>query len=232
MEIIKNQFKEQYNKSIEFFNENNLEYYFFHVRKTIELFGKFLILDLFNLNQNIEVGECIINGSKSFTLNNNICSISDQPQSRQPEGSFFIILAKYSFYYLYPPLLNPGGQTTLKRAKFKVESCLDSLIDFYNTASEIVMHTCDTDLDIAAQARSCASFFIKTFNDLKKQISDDAFTFLNSLEVPSEEQTMASNEQVQRLFNRITTFLSWIILLTICLPLVEKIMLSSYLKWL
>ena len=198
MEIIKNQFKEQYNKSIEFFNENNLEYYFFHVRKTIELFGKFLILDLFNLNQNIEVGECIINGSKSFTLNNNICSISDQPQSRQPEGSFFIILAKYSFYYLYPPLLNPGGQTTLKRAKFKVESCLDSLIDFYNTASEIVMHTCDTDLDIAAQARSCASFFIKTFNDLKKQISDDAFTFLNSLEVPSEEQTMASNEQVQK----------------------------------
>ena len=90
MEIIKNQFKEQYNKSIEFFNENNLEYYFFHVRKTIELFGKFLILDLFNLNQNIEVGECIINGSKSFTLNNTILLLNSLVLSLNISSSFVL----------------------------------------------------------------------------------------------------------------------------------------------
>jgi hypothetical protein len=50
------------------------------------------------------------------------------------------------------------------------------------------MHTADSLLDQRTQAKSCAAFFVKAFNDLKSQISEDATLFLNQLDLPQENE--------------------------------------------
>jgi hypothetical protein len=190
MENIKEQLKKQYNKSIDFFNKGDYEHYFFHVRKSVELIGKFLIHDTLKNKGEEEKAYDIISGNYSFTLDNyhKVCSLTPNPQQRDPEGSFFITLAKHTMYYACPALFNPGQFPKPKRIKVKIDACLDEMIEYYNTSSEIVMHTAHSSLDEKAQADSCAAFFVKAFNDLKSQISEEATAFLSSLDLPNKNE--------------------------------------------
>jgi hypothetical protein len=190
MEKIKEQLKEQYDTSIDFFNKGDYEHYFFHVRKSVELIGKFLIHDTLKNKGEEEKAYDIISGNYSFTLDNyhKVYLLTPNPQQRDPEGSFFITLAKYTMYYAFPALFNPGQFPKLKRIKVKIDTCLDEMIEYYNTSSEIVMHTAHSSLDEKAQADSCAAFFVKAFNDLKSQISEEATAFLSSLDLPNKNE--------------------------------------------
>lgn len=107
MENIKIQLKEQYNKSVDFYNKGDFEHYFFHVRKSIELIGKFLIHDTLRIKGEEDKAHKIISGESSFSLDfqNKVCNYSSNPQPREPEGSFFIALAKSTMYYAFPTLL-------------------------------------------------------------------------------------------------------------------------------
>lgn len=176
--------------SIGFYNKEDYEHYFFHVRKSIELIGKYLIFDILKIKGEEDKAPCIISGDYSFNLDNRtkICDLTTTAQSREPEGSFFVTLAKYTMYYVFPPLFNPGQSSKHKRIKVKIDSCLDSMIEYYNTSSEIGMHTADSSLNEKAQADSCATFFVKAFNDLKSQVSEDAASFFTSLDLPIESE--------------------------------------------
>ena len=196
MDKIKDQLKEQYNMSIEFYNKGDYEHYFFHTRKSIELIGKFLIFDTLKIKGEGNRASNIISGASSFYLDNRnkTCSLTQTPQPRDPEGSFFITLAKYTLYYAFPTLFDPVQFPKSKRIKVKIDSCLDSMIEYYNTSSEVVMHTADSSLDEKTQADSCATFFVKAFNDLKSQISEEASSFFASLDVPIKNEIKPDNK--------------------------------------
>ena len=101
MENIKIQLKEQYNKSVDFYNKGDFEHYFFHVRKSIELIGKFLILDTLRIKGEEDKAHKIISGESSFSLDfkKKICNYSSNPLPRKPEGSYFITLAHSGLFY-------------------------------------------------------------------------------------------------------------------------------------
>lgn len=199
MENIKEKLKEQYNMSIDFYNKGDYEHYFFHVRKSIELIGKFLIIDVLKIKGKSEEAQGVISGNYSYSFDypNKMCNLAHIHQTREPEGSFFITLAKYTMYYVYPTLFDPGQFPKAKRIKVKIDSCLDYMIEYYNTASEIVMHTAVSPLDEKTQADSCAVFFVKAFNDLKSQISDEATSFFSSLNLPVEN-TIPQNTNIEK----------------------------------
>ena len=119
MENIKIQLKEQYNKSVDFYNKGDFEHYFFHVRKSIELIGKFLIHDTLRIKGEEDKAHKIISGESSFSLDfqKKICNYSSNPQQKEPEGSYFIVLAKNTMYYAFPTLYNPGQLQKAKRIK-------------------------------------------------------------------------------------------------------------------
>ena len=119
MENIKIQLKEQYNKSVYFYNKGDFEHYFFHVRKSIELIGKFLIHDTLRIKGEEDKAHKIISGESSFSFQNKVCNYSSNPQPREPEGSFFITLAKHTMHYAFPTLCNPGQIQNAKRIKVK-----------------------------------------------------------------------------------------------------------------
>lgn len=121
MENIQEQLKEQYNMSIEFYNKGDYEHYFFHTRKSIELIGKFLIFDTLKIKGEEEKASKIIAGDSSFDLDfrNKVCNLVQMPQPREPEGSFFITLAKSTMYYAFPTLFDPGQFPKSKRIKVK-----------------------------------------------------------------------------------------------------------------
>lgn len=177
--------------SIEFYNKGDYEHYFFHTRKSIELIGKFLIFDTLKIKGEEDKALKIIAGDSSFNLDfrNKVCNLVQIPQPRKPEGSFFITLAKSTMYYAFPTLFNPGQHTKSKRIKVKIDTCLDSMIEYYNTSSELEMHTEDSSLDEKTQADSCATFFVKAFNDLKTQVSEEAVVFFASLDMPAKNGT-------------------------------------------
>lgn len=93
MENIKIQLKEQYNKSVDFYNKGDFEHYFFHVRKSIELIGKFLIHDTFRTKGEEDKAHKIISGESLFSLDfqNKVCNYSSNPQPREPEGSLLLL---------------------------------------------------------------------------------------------------------------------------------------------
>lgn len=177
--------------SIEFYNKGDYEHYFFHTRKSIELIGKFLIFDTLKIKGEEDKALKIIAGDSSFNLDfrNKVCNLVQIPQPRKPEGSFFITLAKSTMYYAFPTLFNPGQHPKSKRIKVKIDTCLDSMIEYYNTSSELEMHTEDSSLDEKTQADSCATFFVKAFNDLKTQVSEEAVVFFASLDMPAKNGT-------------------------------------------
>lgn len=191
MENIQEQLKKQYNMSIEFYNKGDYEHYFFHTRKSIELIGKFLIFDTLKIKGEEDKALKIIAGDSSFNLDfrNKVCNLVQIPQPRKPEGSFFITLAKSTMYYAFPTLFDPGQYLKSKRIKVKIDTCLDSMIEYYNTSSELEMHTEDSSLDEKTQADSCATFFVKAFNDLKTQVSEEAVVFFASLDMPAKNET-------------------------------------------
>lgn len=190
MKKIQEELKKQYNTSIGFYNKGDYEHYFFHTRKSIELIGKFLIFDTLKIKGEEDKASKIIAGDSSFDLDfrNKVCNLVQKPQPREPEGSFFITLAKSTMYYAFPTLLDPGQFPKSKRIKVKIDTCLDSMIEYYNTSSEVVMHTADSSLDEKTQADSCATFFVKAFNDLKTQVSEEAAVFFASLDMPVKNE--------------------------------------------
>lgn len=201
MEKIQEQLKEQYNISIEFYNKEDYEHYFFHTRKSIELIGKFLIFDTLRIKGEEEKASKIISGDFFFDFDNpnKVCDLTQVPQSREPEGSFFITLAKYTMYYAFPTLFNPGKFPKLKRIKVKIDSCMDSMIEYYNTSSEVVMHTANSSLDKKTQADSCVTFFAKAFNDLKSLVSEEATSFFASLDKPMPiENEIKPNKNIEK----------------------------------
>ncbi|MCI7168452.1 MAG: hypothetical protein MR980_07120, partial [Bacteroidales bacterium] len=190
MKNIQEELKKQYNMSIGFYNNGDYEHYFFHTRKSIELIGKLLIFDTLKIIGEEYKASKIIVGDSSFKLDfhNKVCNLVQIPQQREPEGSFFITLAKHTMYYAFPTLFDPGEFPKSKRIKVKIDTCLDSMIEYYNTSSEVVMHTADSSLDEKTQADSCATFFVKAFNDLKTQVSEEAAVFFASLDMPVKNE--------------------------------------------
>lgn len=190
MERIQEQLKKRYNMSIEFYNKGDYEQYFYHTRKSIELIGKFLIFDTLKNREGEGVASKIISGDFSFSLDkqHKVCNLTQTPQQEEPEGSFFVTLAKYAMYYAFPSLYNPGSFRKSKRIKVKIDACLDAMVQYYNTSSELSMHTGDSSLDEKTQADSCATFFVKAFNDLGSQVSEEAVSFFASLDMPVKNE--------------------------------------------
>lgn len=182
LESIKQKLKEEYNKAILAYNDQDPKLFFMYIRPSIEYIGKLILFDMLSETE----ANDIISGIQSFEYDNIAkCFYLVQPSSIcSPEGSFFIGLAQKSIFYSKPGIVQ-SNDNFMKRLKKKIDSNTSSLIDYYSCASELAMHT-NSSLDLYDQAKSCAFFFPKMINDFSKVLSPDTTDFLNSLERPIE----------------------------------------------
>lgn len=196
LESIKQKLKEEYNKAILAYNDQDPKVFFMYIRPAIEYIGKLIVFDMLSETE----ANDIISGIQSFEYDNIAkCYYLVQPSSIcSPEGSFFVGLAQKSIFYSKPDVVK-SNDNFMKRLKKKIDSNTFSLIEYYSCASELSMHT-NPSLDIDDQAKSCAFFFPKMINDFSKVLSPDTTDFLNSLERPiqhlerSIEAVQAQNE--------------------------------------
>ena len=181
-----------YNNVVEYYNERNFKLFFREIRISVEYFGKFLINDII---QNESDADAIINGTKSFIQNSNKSySLSNQEPSQEPEGSFFITLARISIYSKNPHLINNKGNSKYKRLKSDIDTGCSILINMYNTASELAVHTGISSKNIVDQANSCMSAFPKIFDDFRRVVSEENSDFLLSLKKPNIQSESQSGE--------------------------------------
>ena len=185
-------FSNVYNNVVEYYNERNFKLFFREIRISVEYFGKFLINDII---QNESDADAIINGTKSFIQNSNKSySLSNQEPSQEPEGSFFITLARISIYSKNPHLINNKGNSKYKRLKSDIDTGCSILINMYNTASELAVHTGISSKNIVDQANSCMSAFPKIFDDFRRVVSEENSDFLLSLKKPNIQSESQSGE--------------------------------------
>ncbi len=205
MDRIKILFREEYNRAIDFFDKGDYKEYFRHIRVAIEYFAKLLIYDVLSIKGESEsVTEEIIQGRKWYDFKNNFAIILN-PQPTTPEGKIFCTIAKNSFYHVYPQLRkNNNNNREQNRNKASIDNCLDSMMSYYNTASELALHTNPSSLDQKKQAESCVAFFEKAFDDLKSFISNETNTYLNQLDSAKDFEKV--DRQIQAALNKNNEF--------------------------
>lgn len=180
LESIKNHFKEKYNKAVLAYNDQDTIPFFQNIRLAIEYLGKLILFDMMSETE----ANNIINGIKSFDFDKVSNCYKIVSSTNYPEGSRFVVLAQKSIFYKQPIIIQ-SNDNPIKRLRKKIDSNISSLIEYYNCASDLAMHT-NSSLNLYDQAKSCVFFFPKMINDFSKVLSQDTTDFLNSLERPIE----------------------------------------------
>lgn len=178
MDYIKHQLKENYNKSVNLFNEGNYKDFFMYIRLVLEYLPQLVIHDLL-VDEN--KANRLINGEICFSGNR----IDEYNRATpKPSGAHFAVLMKKSFALRYPILFdNSIKDQDDKRKRTIIESAEANFRSQYSKASDY-HHSARTNNDLYLLALNCATF-IKTFiDDMQKYnlLSHDTVFFLLSLD--------------------------------------------------
>ena len=182
MNQIKKRLQKNYNLAVVFFNDKDHESFFVHIRPSIELICKFIILDAVGDNENghdvLEGYQVIIGGREieyKIKIDNN---------SRRPVGSALAKVAQKALFYSHRELQHSFLDDNKKRVKKGIEFYCNGLMQLYSIASELGSHTGSSGLSLESQANYCASFF-EGFSDFLKTnrlLSDNNINFLLDLD--------------------------------------------------
>ena len=182
MNQIKERLQKDYNLAVVFFNDKDYESFFVHIRPSIELICKFIILDAVGDNEkghDVLEGNQVIIGGKGVEY-----KIKIDKNSRRPTGSALAIVAQNALFYSHRELQASFLDNDKKRIKRGIESYRNVLVQLYSVASELGSHTGSSGLSLESQANFCASFFEGYFDFLKtnRLLSDNNINFLLELE--------------------------------------------------
>ena len=178
MNQIKERLQKDYNLAVVFFNDKDYESFFVHIRPSIELICKFIILDTVGDNEkghDVLEGNQVIIGGKGVEY-----KIKIDNNSRRPTGSALAIVAQNALFYSHRELQASFLDNDKKRIKRGIESYRNVLVQLYSVASELG----SSGLSLESQANFCASFFEGYFDFLKtnRLLSDDNINFLLGLD--------------------------------------------------
>ncbi len=199
MNQIKERLKKDYNLAVSFFNEKDYESFFAHIRPSIELICKFIVLDSVGDN---EEGHDILEGYQVITGGRGIeYKIKVDNNSRRPAGSALAIVAQNALFYSHRELQSSFLDNDKKRVKRAIESYRNVLVQLYSVASELGSHTGSSGLSLESQANFCASFFEGYFDFLKtnKLIAKNNMNFLFSLDCFSSDNS--NQEEMDKVRN-------------------------------
>ena len=212
MDAIKKQFIENYESSVIFYNKGDIKHFLGDARLCIEGLAKIMIYEVL-CDDNLATS--LIKGERRFTRRpDNTWIIEDESQKKEPEGSYFYTLLKYSIYYKYPIIWNcreKGTQQKPKRLRDRIDSDLDQMVNYYSVASELAEHTGSSKLDIMKQGKALAEFFPKFIDDLKEYFSETQSLFeslpkFNSTSIDTDVNEVES--ELQTLYNETKNFCS------------------------
>ena len=176
MNQIKERLQKDYNLAVVFFNDKDYESFFVHIRPSIELICKFIILDAVGDNEkghDVLEGNQVIIGGKGVEYK--LRSIIIPVGYRECFGYSGTECTFYSHRELQASFLDNDK----KRVKRGIESYRNVLVQLYSVASELGSHTGSSGLSLESQANFCASFFEGYFDFLKtnRLLSDDNINF-------------------------------------------------------
>ena len=181
MNQIKERLQKDYNLAVVFFNDKDYESFFAHIRPSIELICKLIILDTVGDNEDghdVLEGYQVIIGGRGVEY-----KIKIDNNSRRPTGSALAIVAQNALFYSHRELQASFLDNDKKRIKRGIESYRNVLVQLYSVASELGSHTGSSGLSLESQANFCASFFEGYFDFLKtnRLLSADSINFLLDL---------------------------------------------------
>ena len=196
MNQIKERLQKDYNLAVVFFNDKDYESFFVHIRPSIELICKFIILDAVGDNEkghDVLEGNQVIIGGKGVEY-----KIKIDNNSRRPTGSALAIVAQNALFYSHRELQASFLDNDKKRVKRGIESYRNVLVQLYSVASELGSHTGSSGLSLESQANFCASFFEGYFDFLKtnRLLSDDNINFL--LELDGFSSNNSNQEEMEK----------------------------------
>lgn len=196
MNQIKERLQKDYNLAVVFFNDKDYESFFVHIRPSIELICKFIILDAVGDNEkghDVLEGNQVIIGGKGVEY-----KIKIDNNSRRPTGSALAIVAQNALLYCHRELQASFLDNDKKRVKRGIESYRNVLVQLYSVASELGSHTGSSGLSLESQANFCASFFEGYFDFLKtnRLLSDDNINFL--LELDGFSSNNSNQEEMEK----------------------------------
>ncbi len=181
MNQIKERLQKDYNLAVVFFNDKDYESFFVHIRPSIELICKFIILDTVGDNED---GHDVLEGNQVIIGGRGVeYKIKIDNNSRRPTGSALAIVAQNALFYSHKELQASFLDNDKKRVKKGIESYRNVLMQLYSVASELGSHTGSSGLSLESQANFCASFFEGYFDFLKtnRLLSADSINFLLDL---------------------------------------------------
>ena len=196
MNQIKERLQKDYNLAVVFFNDKDYESFFVHIRPSIELICKFIILDAVGDNEkghDVLEGNQVIIGGKGIEY-----KIKIDNNSRRPTGSALAIVAQNALFYSHRELQASFLDNDKKRVKRGIESYRNVLVQLYSVASELGSHTGSSGLSLESQANFCASFFEGYFDFLKtnRLLSDGNINFL--LELDGFSSNNSNQEEMEK----------------------------------
>ena len=198
MEQLKNNFKRDYELSVNSFNSKDYTSFFRNIRPAIEWLCKLVIYDALGVKK----GLSLINGSLSICWRKDIriYQISECPPQRNPSGREFCDLAVQSFYCQNTDVTSSRCDERKKRLKRGLDSYAAEFSRYYSIASELGHHTGDTDMQLNIQAISCASFFESYYDFLNshKVLGNSTISFLQGLKkFTYEDPTMLESAKAR-----------------------------------
>ena len=203
MENLRQQLANKYNSSVAFFNNRDYEHFFNDARNTIELVLKCMIYEVLI---SPELAQNVISGNDSIRLNRskNVWEPSGQQATEEPKGAFFANILKWCIYYKHPQIYYPNGIKEMVKLKKAIESDLDQLVNYYNVASEISMHTNGSQLDTITQAKGYVTFFPKFMDDIKQICMETRKLWITfeKYDIPSAElQYKSIEEDLEKIYS-------------------------------
>ncbi|KGF43634.1 3'-5' exonuclease [Prevotella melaninogenica] len=186
MNQIKERLKKDYNLAVSFFNEKDYESFFTHIRPSIELICKLIILD--NVGDN-EDGHDVLDGYQSISGGRDVDYVLKNESGRRPTGSALASVAQNALFYGHRELQGMYLDNEKKRTKKGIENYRGALTQLYSVASELGSHTGNSQLSLESQANFCAAFFEGYFDFLKtnRLLSDISTHFLSGLDAFSSD---------------------------------------------
>ncbi len=182
MNQIKVRLKKDYNLAVSFYNVKDYESFFAHIRPSIELICKFIVLDSVGDNED---GHDVLEGHQIITGGRGVeYKIKADNNSRRPTGSALALVAQNAQFYNHRELQSSFLDNDKKRIKRGIESYRNVLVQLYSVASELGSHTGNSGLSLESQANFCASFFDGYFDFLKtnRLLTDNNINFLLDLD--------------------------------------------------
>lgn len=187
--IIKESFRDSYNKAIEQYNHQDYESFFEKIRKAIEWFCKLLVLDFLeddNLADDLLMGRQTIIVEKGIR---SLCDCYEVPDSRK-----LILLAKDAFFYT-------KQQSYLEKTlKHEIESHFSDLNRLFSQASKVI-HASYPTLNIETQARAYAPMLVAMFdyfqsNKILSKPTLSIFDALVKIETSNNHEVTQMNQRL------------------------------------